>query len=127
MKTKIFILLLSCSVILNACKNDDNSNAQICTEIFVYGLNVTLKDANTNAIITEDVTITATDGTYQETLMTTESIESFFGAGEREGSYIITVNSDNYQTFISDPIVVALTEDDCHVNPQVLEFLLLPN
>jgi hypothetical protein len=113
------ILMFSC--------NSDNSNPQNCTEVYVFGLNVTFKDANTQTIITDGITVTAKDGSYEEQLTRIEDSDYFLGAGEREGTYIIEVTSDNYQTFISNPILVDKTEDNCHVITQVLEFQLIPN
>lgn len=123
MKNFILFLIL---VALLSCNSDD-PNPQNCTEEYVYGLSVTVRDAVNNSIITESLTITASDGAYEEELMRIENSDSFFGAGEREGTYIIEITSNNYQTFISDPIVVGRTEDDCHVVTEVLEFQLIPN
>lgn len=124
MNFKIVTLLALLSVCSISCKTDDVPDSIICTEQFVYGLNITLKDAITSNIINSDVELIATDGTYQETLMTGNGIDSFFGAGERPGTYIVTVTSPNYQTFISDPIT--LISDECHVIPKTFEFSLQP-
>ena len=117
----LVFLMLSCN------SDDDNSNSVYCTEIFVYGLSVTVKNAVTDAIITEGITVTAREGSYEEQLMRIENSDYFMGAGEREGSYIIEITSDDYQTFTSNTIVVEKTEDDCHVITEELEFVLQPN
>lgn len=117
----LVFLMLSCN------PDDDNYNSVYCTEIFVYGLSVTVKDAVTDAIITEGITVTAKEGSYEEQLMRIENSDYFMGAGEREGSYIIEITSDDYQTFTSNTIVVEKTEDDCHVITEELEFVLQPN
>ncbi|RLD28538.1 MAG: hypothetical protein DRI75_06435 [Bacteroidetes bacterium] len=108
---------------LTTCMEDDNGI--ICTEQFVYGLNVTVKNADTNAIITEGVTVTAREGDYEEELMNTLGSVSFVGAGERAGNYIIEITSNDYQSYTSEVIVV--DEDECHVIPQSLEALLQAN
>lgn len=126
MKTKILFLFLSVLItLMSSCKTCGNDDDIFCTEVFVYGLSVTLKDANTGAIITEDVTISAIDGSYEETLMRIESSNSFLGAGERAGTYTLTIESPNYQNFTSESITVFA--DECHVIPEVLEIMLLPN
>ncbi len=108
---------------LTTCIEDNNGI--ICIEQFVYGLNVTVKNADTNAIITEGITVIAREGSYEEELMNTVGSDSFIGAGERAGSYIIEITSNDYQTYTSDIIVV--NEDECHVIPQALEVLLQTN
>lgn len=122
---KKFILSLIV-VSLLACNSDD-SNPQYCTEEYVYGLSITLRDAVDNTIITEGLTVTASDGFYEEELMRIENSNNFFGAGEREGTYIIEITSTNYQDFTSDPILVGRTDDDCHVITEIIEFQLTPN
>lgn len=96
-----------------------------CTEQFVYGLNVTVKDANSNSVITEGITVIARDEDYEEELMHIESFDNFIGAGERPGNYIIEINGPNYQSFTSD--VIFVDADQCHVIAEVVEFLLQPN
>lgn len=118
MKKIVLILVLA---ILISCSSDD-TNSQNCTEVYVFGLDVTIKDVNTQNILTEGITVTAKDGAYEEQLLRIEGSDYFLGAGEREGSYIIEVTSNNYQTLTSNPILVERTEDDCHVITQVLEF-----
>lgn len=110
-----FILLTQC--------NDDNQI--ICTEQFVYGLNVTVKDAITNSILTEGVVVIARDGTYEEELMNIESFNTFIGAGERSGNYTLEVTSANYETFTSE--VIQVGADECHVIGENVEILLQPN
>ena len=67
--------------------------------LFVFGLKVTVKEAATNAIVTEGLTLTARDGSYEEQLIRAESSDFFIGAGEREGTYVIKITSNDYQTY----------------------------
>ena len=113
--------MLSCN------SDDDNSGITICTEIFVYGLKVTVKNEVTNIIVTEGLTVTASEGSYEEQLMRIENSDYFIGAGEREGTYVIEITSNDYQTFTSNSIEVVLTDDGCHVITEELEFTLQPN
>lgn len=117
-----FVLLLIC---FTSCEKDDDPNPITCTAEFVYGLNITLKDATTSNIINTDVEVIATDGNYKETLMTNVGISSYLGAGERAGTYIVTITSSKYQTFTSNPIT--LTSNECHVIPKAFEFSLQLN
>lgn len=121
-KNLIITLFASCAVAFcgDGC-NDDDLN---CTEIYVYGLNVTLKNSETNEVVTSDVTVTAVEGDYQEELMLIDFSPNFVGAGERPGLYIIHVTSPNYENYTSDEIF--LDFDGCHVIPQALEILLQP-
>ncbi|HMC01045.1 MAG TPA: hypothetical protein VKN14_08430 [Flavobacteriaceae bacterium] len=117
-------VLFSLMLFLAMCNTNDDDDQVFCTEQYVYGLSVIVKDANTNNIITENITVIARDGNYQETLMTIEGVDSFFGAGERAGSYFIEVTSTNYQPYISAAVLVA--EDVCHVIPENVEIFLQP-
>lgn len=120
-KTGLIFLILLSQALLN-CNKSDDSSGMACTEEFVYGLNITLKDTNDN-IITTDVEVTATDGAYTETLTAPNGLTFFVGAGERPGIYVVTVTSPNYGTFVSDNIVVA--SNACHVIPVTREFTLV--
>ncbi|WP_290628844.1 hypothetical protein [Altibacter sp.] len=123
MKRSYFILLL-CT--LMACSKSTTDDAITCTEEFVYGLNVTVRDANTDVLLTNDeVTVLAQDNDYSEMLAFSSVV--FLGAGERPGTYILTVAGANYETLVSDPITIVLTEDECHVIPQAIEVRVQPN
>lgn len=122
------LLLLILVILVASCNSDDdNSGPQNCTEVYIYGLKVTVKDNSNNAIITDGLTVTATEGSYEEELMRIENSDFFIGAGEREGTYIIEITSNDYQTYISDPVEVKKTEDDCHVITEEVEFFLESN
>lgn len=109
-------------ILLTQCKDD----VQImCTEQFVYGLNVTVKDAISNSIITEGIVVIARDGTYEEELMNIDSFDMFIGAGERPGNYTIEVTSLNYESFTSE--VIQVGADECHVIGESVEIILQPN
>ena len=123
MKT-LFILLIT-FLTLTSCNTNDDIDQIICTEEFVYGINVTLIDSSTSNPITMDVDVKIEDGDFEEILMTLDGIDAFFGAGERPGNYIITVTSSNYQTYISDSI--AVFNDLCHVISETIEIQLTPN
>lgn len=94
-----------------------------CTEIFVFGLVVTVTDANTNDAIVEGITVLAEDDDVAE-LLVLEG-ESYLGAGERAGTYTITISGDGYVTKILEPVEVLA--DECHVIPQEIDVQLTLN
>ncbi len=118
-----FLLILF--IALTSCNTKDDDSQIICTEEFVFGLSVTVRDATTNGIIPNGITVTAFDGNYSEELNFV--FDTFLGAGEHPGNYILTIEGEGYETIISSMISVILTEDECHVIPKVLEFRLQPN
>ncbi|PQJ80094.1 hypothetical protein [Polaribacter porphyrae] len=111
MKSKKLIALFTYLIVFIGCKEQNNDI--ICTLEFVYGLNITLIDAETSKPIEGNVKVVIKDGNYEEVLQGVESGIPFFGAGERSGTYTITITSNNYKTFVSNPIVV--TANECHV------------
>jgi len=124
MKKFILLLLFMPLLMASTCDNDDDQI--VCTQQFVYGLNVVVLDATTGNPIFQDIEIKAVDGSYQEVLQLIPGLEySFAGAGERVGTYTITVTKAGYQTYVSSPIVV--TRDNCHVIPQSLTVTLQSN
>lgn len=116
----ILILVLLISIL--GCKKDDGI---ACTQEARAGLNVTVKDAETNNYLGLGTTVLATEGNYSETLEYMEgTIPTFAGAWEREGNYILTVSAEGYATYVSETITV--TADECHVIPQQVEVLIQP-
>lgn len=91
-----------------------------CTAEFVYGLNVVVNDGEDPIC---DAEVTIEEGDYTETL---ESFEcgSFVGAGERAGTYRITVEAEGYLTEVVEDFVI--TDDECHVEPRSLDITLDP-
>ena len=119
-------IMLFMSILAISCNSNDDSNGEVhCTDVFVYGLNVSVKDAATNATLQEGVLVKAVDGSYVETLQNEESTSTVFvGAGERAGNYVLTVSKPGYETYTSG--VITLTADDCHVIPKEIAVVLQP-
>jgi hypothetical protein len=117
-KFAFFCLLTS----LIACDTSDDPGDIItnCTEIFVFGLEIQVRDASTNNVILQNVNVIAVDGDYTEELVF--NFDKFIGAGERAGNYVLTVSADGYQTQTTDPIAVGA--DECHVITQQRDILL---
>lgn len=117
-------LLLCSLIIFLSCTSNKNNDIQ-CTEEARAGLNITVKDAVTNQILGEGITVKASEGNYTETLEFFNANNPIFsGAWEREGTYIVNVSGVGYVTYISEAILV--TSDECHVIPQQLQVSLQP-
>jgi hypothetical protein len=123
---KLFLFFLFTTVFFISSCEDNDDNQIFCTDQFVYGLNVIVLDAVTGNPIFQDIEVKAVDGAYQELLELVPGLEyAFVGAGERAGTYIVTVTKAGYQTYTSAPIVLA--RDECHVIPQSLTVNLQSN
>lgn len=123
MKKLLLIVVLFPFLLATQCDEEDNGIA--CTEEARAGLNITVKDAETNDYLNEGVSVIATDGSYSETLISFDVAEPIFsGAYEREGNYTITVSKTGYITFTSE--IITVTSDVCHVIPQQRTIILQP-
>ena len=123
---KLFLFFLFSTVFFISSCEDNDDNQIFCTDQFVYGLNVIVLDAVTGNPIFQDIEVKAVDGAYQELLELVPGLEyAFVGAGERAGTYVVTITKAGYQTYTSAPIV--LTRVECHVIPQSLTVNLQSN
>ena len=123
MKKLLLIVALFPFLLATQCDEEDNGIA--CTEEARAGLNITVKDAETNDYLNGGVSVIATDGSYSETLISFDVAEPIFsGAYEREGNYTITVSKTGYITFTSE--IITVTSDVCDVIPQQRTILLQP-
>jgi hypothetical protein len=104
-----YIALLFLFVAISSCSDDKDDNAP-CTGPGVAGLRILVKDAVTNASITSDVTVVATDGDFEEVL--TLSAPYFIGVYDRQANYTVTVTKAGYQTYTEDAISVFVP--GCH-------------
>jgi hypothetical protein len=123
---KLFLFFLFSTLFFTSSCNNNDDNQIFCTDQFVYGLYVIVLDSSTGNPIFQDIEIKAVDGTYQEILELVSGLEyAFVGAGERAGTYVVTITKAGYQTYTSAPIVI--TRDECHVIPQSLTVNLQSN
>jgi hypothetical protein len=85
-----------------------------CTDLYAYGLNVTVRDDATSSTVC-DAVVTAVDGAYSEVLQSqpTGSSCAYVGAGERAGNYTITATKSGFMDATQSGVVV--TADACHV------------
>ena len=123
---KLFVLFFV-AVCLACSGNDDTVPEEpvACTEEFVYGLSVEVRNATTGAIIPGGVTVVAKDGEYTETL--NYMFDTHVGAGERPGTYTLTASKEGFVTKMTGPITVEQTEDLCHVITKSVTIELAPN
>lgn len=94
-----------------------------CTTSYAYGVSATVRDARTGAPIS-NATLVLTDGSFRETMMAFGVAGSYAGAGEREGTYTLTVTAQGYQS--PAPRTLVVTGDECHVNGQAVTIDLTP-
>jgi hypothetical protein len=91
-------------------------NGLVCTTEFVYGLNVRVTDVETDEVIS-GATVTITEGEHVEELQELELDPGIYrGAGERAGTYQVTVTAEGYAPRTIENVVVE--EDECHVIPE---------
>ena len=93
-----------------------------CTTQFVYGIRATAKNAQTGADITSGSYIKITEGSYTDSVPSQGSL--LLTAGERAGTYTVTIGRAGYSAFTASNVKV--DKDQCHVIPVVLEALLQP-
>jgi hypothetical protein len=93
-----------------------------CTMQFVYGLSATVVDANTGLPI-DNAVLTLREGSYVEEMELLVT-GSYAGAGERAGTYDLTIHVPNVAT---DTIHgIEIDEDECHVIGLALDIRVLP-
>lgn len=107
------VAVLAAAVYAAGC--GDTLEPIICTDIFVYGLSVEVVDRTGGQPLADGATLTLRDGDYVESMTETFDGLTLFGAGERAGTYLVTVARDGYHTWTAANVVV--TADECHVIP----------
>lgn len=111
--------LVGLILILTGCSLTLPGDGIVCTEGFIFGLTVNLTDESGDPVT--GATLIITDGQYVETL--TDLQDGFFrGAGERQGTYTLTVTAAGFEPVTIEDIIV--TGDECHVTPISQEVVL---
>lgn len=106
-----------------ACGNIVNGG-YACTTDFRYGINATALDATTNANITSGAFLIVREGSYRDSVSANPGGQ-LAAAGERAGTYTVTIGHPGYASFTQTNVVV--NPDECHVIPVKLEAKLLRN
>ncbi|MEM7413933.1 MAG: carboxypeptidase-like regulatory domain-containing protein [Gemmatimonadota bacterium] len=117
-------LILVMTLVGMGCYDGLGQDPIICTDIFVYGLNVDVVDAATSAPLAEGATLTVIEGTYVETVTASWDGRSMAAAGERPGTYSVRVERVGYRSWERSD--VQISSDECHVIPRSLEARLVP-
>jgi hypothetical protein len=115
-------LLALSAFALGACDSLD-SGPIACTDIFLWGLHVAVQDSATGTPSASGAQLIARDGAYADTSSFPPNRPDLDGlhlvaAGEREGTYTVTVRKAGFVDWERSGIVV--TADECHVRPVAL-------
>lgn len=106
-----------------------SGNPVVCTAQFVYGLNIQVQDSVTGAWIASGATLIARDGAFVDSVGAQGSGPEWdqlplATAGERAGTYDVTVRREGYHPWDRNGIEVE--GDTCHVRPVNLVARLQP-
>ena len=107
---------------LAGCLAENAIEPVMCTKEFVYGLHTTIRDAATNQAIAQEAILTLQDGSYEEVVTDSWDGLTLVGAGERPGTYTVTVERSAYLTWSVSGLEI--TADECHVIPVSLAIRL---
>ena len=108
------------AVLLAAC--DDRFVGPACTADFRYGLSITVLD-ELGRPAAAGATGLAVDGEFTDTLEVFGA-DTMVGAGERAGTYDITISKPGHMTWSAENVTV--TADECHVHGVALQANLIP-
>ena len=104
--------------LLSLCLIPTTACGSVCTTEFVPGILVLLDDDLSN------VTVTATEGSFTETVNVPPGASAVLLVYERPGTYRIEVNAPGYASWTMS--TVRVEADDCHVRTVELTAELVP-
>jgi hypothetical protein len=115
-------LLAFFAVAVGACDALD-SPPVYCTENFVWGVHVGVQDSLTGVPSASGAQLVARDGAYADTASYPPNRPDLdnlplIAAGERAGTYTVTVRKAGFVDWEQRDVVV--TADECHVRPVAL-------
>lgn len=107
--------LLPACVALAACTSqppqpEQPDQRQVCTALYAYGISITVLDAGGDSLRATPTGVLR-DGSWRETMQGFGN--RLMGAGERKGTYNVTVSAPGYASWDTSGVVV--TADECHV------------
>lgn len=123
---KYFLLAFLCMSMISCGGDDDSSDEapEICTTEIVPSFSITVVDTDGNLI--DGAIVTVIENSFNEVLTET-STGVYTGPDERVGTYIITIMKEGFQDItVTDPLVVTLTEDLCHVDTIEMTYEMQP-
>jgi hypothetical protein len=96
-----------------------------CTDVFIFGLAVTIENS---PIDCADLAVVASSGSYAEGLSCAGDEATCFciGAGERRGTYQISVSAGDPPVELAQAGPVTVAGDACHVAPRFVTLLCAP-
>lgn len=102
------------------CDLLDNNAGVACTENFAFGLQVAVQDSSTGAPAASGAQLIARDGAWADTVAFPSNrpdldAQPLVSAGERPGTYTVTVRKAGFRDWQRTGVVV--TADECHVHP----------
>lgn len=114
---------------LSACRlSDIFDGGRVCTTEFRHGISVHVTDSVTGAPAAGGAKLVVRDGTYADSMVVSENpayVQDWMaGAGERAGTYTVTITKPGYRPWSRAGVVV--TRDECHVKGVLLEAKLQP-
>lgn len=123
------LLVVVALLTTGGCDLLDNNAGLICTENFVFGLHVAVHDSSTGAPAASGAQLMAQDGAWADTVgfppdRPDLDVQPLVSAGERPGTYTVTVRKGGFHDWQRTSVVV--TADECHVHPVELTARLQP-
>lgn len=120
---RVALAVIAAPWIAGGCSSVVNGG-YACTADFRFGISATALDATTNADITFGAYLVAREGSYRDSVSANPGGQ-LAAAGERAGTYTVTIGHPGYASFTQSNVVV--NRDECHVIPVRLEARLLRN
>ena len=115
--------------IFNGAVACSGSTSPVCTLEFRPGVAVYVKDSLTSAGVASGASLVVREGSYKDSVAAPDSRPDLddsplFAAGERAGTYQVTVLKPGYAAWLQSNVRV--TSNRCHVNTVNLTALLQP-
>lgn len=112
-----FLVIGICCVFLFSCGSDDNGGdepIEVCPTVALAGFEVRIANAASGTPLS-NVTITVRQGNiFEEVLLEVAAVPGFYqGVFEREGTYVLVIELDNFQTIVTEAISVTRDNDPC--------------